>query len=417
MLTHKKCLNKTNLRYNIMQVNYLIGNTMKKITLALIALLFSFSATTSVASDMTLMDLFGEAPKREVKKEQPKKEKSAKKKEANKPASEEKVKVDEEGVFSFLNFSFLRNKEKAKEFVRQKEETQETFVERMERLGEEGDIDACLTLGYMYLYGENGVERDDKKAFKYYSMAASMDDMIAINNVGSLYFSGIGTEKSALKAAQMFDKAARLGNHEAALNLAIIYLMTPDVTNVKSTIIELLKQSAEGGSIAAQHMMGYSYLHGFEVPKDDMKAFEYFRSAAEEYDEAQYEVAMRYIRAEGTPRNYGNAVRYLSKSAHQGNVKAMMTLGNILAAGTAYPKNEYQAYIWFNIASVYKADGAAERRDILEKVLKIDEVLQAQTASESFSEKPTEVTQYIRQTFGKNLSEFIDNRIPKGRIR
>ncbi len=75
--------------------------------------------------------------------------------------------------FLFSIFSFLKSKEKAAEFTRQPEEPQENFLDRMTRLAEEGDVDACLTLGYMYLYGENGVARDPERAFKYYSMAAA----------------------------------------------------------------------------------------------------------------------------------------------------------------------------------------------------------------------------------------------------
>ncbi len=55
-------------------------------------------------------------------------------------------------------------------------------------------------------------------------MAAAQGDNIAINNLGSLYFSGIGTEKNFTKAAQLFEQAAQLGNTEAAVNLAFIYL-------------------------------------------------------------------------------------------------------------------------------------------------------------------------------------------------
>ena len=54
----------------------------------------------------------------------------------------------------------------------------------------------------MYLYGEDGVPVDYKKAFTYYNMAAAQNDPIAVNNLGSLYFSGIGTEKNFTKAAR-----------------------------------------------------------------------------------------------------------------------------------------------------------------------------------------------------------------------
>ena len=207
--------------------------------------------------------------------------------------------------------------------------------------------------------------------------------MIAVNNLGSLYYSGIGTEKNVNKAVEMFDKAAKLGNKEAAINLAFIYLTSPSSGVSNNRIVELLQQAAEGGNITAQYMMGYSYYRGFVVAKDFKKAFDLIKQAAVSYDEAQYELAQRYINAEGTPRNYGNAVKYLTQAAHQGNVQAMMDLGNILAAGTSYQKNEYQAYIWFNIASVYGIEGAAEKRDALEKILKIEEVLQAQAAAET----------------------------------
>ncbi len=209
----------------------------------------------------------------------------------------------------------------------------------------------------------------------------------------------------------MFDKAAKLGNGEAAINLAFIYLTSSNINSSKNRIVELLQQAADGGNITAQYMIGYSYYRGFVVPKNFKKAFDLMKMAAVSYDEAQYELAQRYINAEGTPRNYGNAVKYLSEAAHQGNVKAMMDLGNILAAGTSYQKNEYQAYIWFNIASVYGIEGAAEKRDILEKILKIEEVLQAQAAAETFKEKPTEMTQYIRQTFGLELGSYIDDKM------
>ncbi len=383
---------------------------MSKIFIGLtFCLLFSFPVRAA-NDDMSLIDLFGEeTAKGDASVPEELKHQVA----LEKKKEEEKVKVDDEGVFSFLNFSFLKSKKKTEEFsVRQQpDEPQENFLERMTRLAEESDVDACLTLGYMYLYGENGVERNEKKAFHYYSMAASQEDKIAVNNLGSLYYSGIGTERNINKAVEMFDKAARLGNGEAAINLAFIYL-TATSGNVSNTrIVELLQQATESGNITAQYMMGYAYYRGFVVAKDYRKAFELIKQAAVSYDEAQYELAQRYINAEGTPRNYGNAVKYLSQAAHQGNIQAMTELGDILAAGVSYQKNEYQAYIWFNIASVYGAEGAAEKRDALEKILKIEELLQAQSAAETFREKPSEMTQYIRQTFGSDLGSYIDNKM------
>ena len=90
------------------------------------------------------------------------------------------------------------------------------------------------------------------------------------------------------------------------------------------------------------------------------------------------------------------------------NVDAMIELGNILAAGTMYTKDLYRAHILFNIASVHGVASAAEKRDYLEKKLKIEELLQAQAEAEKFKEKPSELTSYIKQTFGDNIRHYID---------
>ena len=66
---------------------------------------------------------------------------------------------EDKGIFSFMNFSFSKKKESKKVYARP-DEKKESFVQRITRQAEEGDVNAQLTLGYMYLYGEEGVEID-----------------------------------------------------------------------------------------------------------------------------------------------------------------------------------------------------------------------------------------------------------------
>ena len=382
-----------------------------------IAMLFVCAVSVSTAyadDDLSLIDLFGEETKKQDVQKSEKQEtwsdvESAKKQAlSSEKETDDKEKVDDEGVFSFLNFSFLR-KDKTKELARKNDEPQESYEERINRLANEGDVDACLTLGYMYLYGENGLEQDAQKAFQYYWMAAEKNDKIALNNLGSLYFSGIGVKKDKKRAVELFENAAQLGNNEASINLAFVYLTSVKNidANMRSTIVRLFNQAAEGGNITGQYMMSMIYYNGYGIAKNDERAFVLLKKAAEQYDEAQYQLALRYMNAEGTPRNYKNAVANLVKAAKQGHIPSMVWLGDILSAGTSYPKNEYEAYIWYNIASVYDAPNVAEKRDILEQKLKIEEVLQAQETAESFKSKPTAITDYVHRTFGVNLADYV----------
>ncbi len=104
-------------------------------------------------------------------------------------------------------------------------------------------------------------------------------------------------------------------------------------------------------------------------------------------------------------------MRALNKAVDQGNVAAMMELGNILAVGQKYPRDIYKAHILFNIASVRGAEDADNRRNILEQNLEIEKLLQAQAEAEAYVEKPSELTVYIHRTFGDNIKKYINDGI------
>lgn len=320
-------------------------------------------------------------------------------------------KSDDKGIFSFLNFW---QEDKKLELEKVKPESEETALQKLTREAAEGNLNAQLTLGYVYLYGDSSIQADQdyEQAFKYYEMAANQNDNVAINNLGSLYYSGIGTSRDILKATQMFSKAAELGNTEAMVNLAFIYISSQGELYRPQEAIQLFGKASEAKNPTADFMLGYAYYKGFYIEKNYLRAFKLIKRAANSgYDEAMYVLSSMYMNGEGTPQNYGNGVKVLNLAVNQGNVQAMMELGYILANGEKYPKNIYKAHVLFNIASVRGADGAAERREILRKNMKIEELLQAQTAAEAYKENPSKITTYIRQTFGQNVRQYIDKGI------
>lgn len=390
---------------------------MKKFFIYLFSTVFTFN--TFAQEDLSLIDLFGEEENKQAEAENKSPQKISPQPKADQKtqdSAKEQVAEDEKkskisDFFSFLNIPFFRTKDPAKqqELSRQENEPQENYVQRLSRLAVDGDVDAALSLGYMYLFGVNGVKNDNEKAFKYYSLAAEKNDDIAINNLGSLYYSGIGTEKNIPEATKMFEKATQMGNTEAAVNLAFVYLTQNKEfdSKLRSTIVRLFNQAAEADNITAQYMMGMIYYKGFAIAKNDIKAFEYIKKAAKEYDEAQYQLALMYMNAEGTTKNFKNAVESLSRAGKQGHVKAMILLGDILSEGKNYPQNPINAYIWYNIASVHSPE-AEEKRDEIEATLKLENILPAQEQAEKFKTAPTETTTYIKKTFGENIADYLN---------
>lgn len=314
---------------------------------------------------------------------------------------------DENSIFSFLNF---KSKKKEPAVLNVADEKRLSPVEQAAKLAEKGDVNAQLTLGYLYLYGGEGVSVDYDKAFEYYAQAAMQNDNVGLNNLGSLYYSGIGIERNPAKAAVLFEKAAKLGNVEAAVNLGFMKLTGNGVVPNPREAMALFEQAAAQKNPTASFMIGYARYSGNLLERDYRKAAEEIRLAADaKFVEAQYYLALMYINGLGMPQNYGNAVKYLKLAVSQGHIDAMMTLGDIWERGEKFTKDLYWAHIMFNLAAVRGASGAAQRRDALEGRLKIDELLQAQAEAEKFHEKPSELTSYIQQTFGTNVHGFIDN--------
>ena len=315
----------------------------------------------------------------------------------------------DKGLLSLLDFS---KEDKTVEKAENNSPT-ETPHQKMLREAESGDVNAQLALGYTFLYGEGDIQPDAKKAFYYYNLAAAQNNHVAINNLGSLYYSGIGTDADVGKAMDMFEKAQKLGNVEAAVNLAFLYMTDNPRSKDSQKAITFFEEAAKANNPTAQFMLGYAYLRGFIVEKNYSKAFELMqKSAVSNYDEAQYQIALMYMQGNGVPQNYGKAVNFLYAATAQGHLKSMMKLAEILSEGAKYPRNIYQAHILYNLSSVYGAEKAAEYRDTLARSLKIDEVLQAQAEADKYRPAPSEITTYVRQTFGDNITVYIDRYIP-----
>ena len=376
---------------------------MKKILLLLCFFVLSAEYAKAQTIDLLSGDLA--MPTTEEKKTQEKNDKET---------IVEQETESEESFFSFITKP-ISKLFSADEEVVDANGKKETFLEQSLRLAGEGNAESQMNLGYMYLYGNNGVEQDFEKAFEYYNMAAKQDNPIALNNVGSLYFNGIGTEKNRVKAISYFTKSAELGNDNAATNLAFIYLTGENNDSERNKkAMQLFQQAAKSGNKLAEFMLGYAYYKGFTVDRDNYTAFGLIKDAAQEgaeFDEAQYILAEMYANGYGTVQNYVNSVSYYTKAVNQGNTDAYVDLAKIYAEGKFAQRNMVKAHTLFNIAASEGNSQAAEIRDKIGAVLKLEMLLQAQTDAQNFKPEQSDLTSYVRQTFGNNVRNYIDKHI------
>lgn len=292
----------------------------------------------------------------------------------------------------------------------------ETPLEKSIRKAGEGSLEDQMNLAYMYLYGTNGITQDAQKAFEYYDMAAKQNDPIALNNLGSLYFSGIGTPKSNESALMCFQKASELGNDNASLNLAFIYLTGGTKDSVRNQkALELFEKAQKAGNKIAEFMLGYAYYKGFMVAPDYTKAYKLIKSAANDksqIDEAQLVLADMYTNGLGTVQNYASAVQAYRSAVNQGNMEAILALAVIYSQGKITPQNPILALALYNVAAAQNVPDAAQKRDKLNSKMPLEALTNAQTIAQNFKTAPSELTAYIRQTYGYNIRHYIDINMP-----
>jgi TPR repeat protein len=164
-----------------------------------------------------------------------------------------------------------------------------------------------------------------------------------------------------------------------------------------------LEYAAEQGHALAQWKLGRMYAEGEGVPRDDLRAFEYFRrianSHADDYPgtaqarfvanafvalghyyldgipksvvqrdpvraremfayaasyfgdaDAQYNLGRLYLDGVGAPQDPKQAARWLHASAQKGQVQGQALLGTMLFAGEVVPRQAAWGLMWLTLA-------------------------------------------------------------------
>lgn len=109
-----------------------------------------------------------------------------------------------------------------------------------------GDAEACYTIGLAYLYGTD-VTKDLSKAAYWFGLAAERDYLPAIREMGILLASGEGVEPDMEKAVQHLSKAADNLDPSALYHLGLLYELGTGVPKDMQKAVRMLAYAAEMG--------------------------------------------------------------------------------------------------------------------------------------------------------------------------
>jgi len=191
------------------------------------------------------------------------------------------------------------------------------------KAAEQGQVNAQLMLGVLYLQEKYGLRANEHKGFEWIERAALSGDRRAQYGLGNMYSSGKGVAKDQAKSVEWYLKAA------------------------------------EQGEVNAQYMLGDMYSSGKGVVKNLSKAVEWYSKSGDQgHDLSQLILGGMYSNGEGVPQDYSKAFGWYQRSAAQGNIASQISLSDAYRSGHGVNVNFVQAYAWMNLAAT-KGDSSS----------------------------------------------------------
>jgi TPR repeat protein/serine/threonine protein kinase len=212
--------------------------------------------------------------------------------------------------------------------------------------------EALNHLGYMYSTGL-GTQRDYIEALRLYYKAADMGNMASLNNVGAIYQNGWGVSVDYQKAKDCYERAASGGLAKAKYNMGELYFNGYGVDKNYFEAVRWYQQGAEDGDISAQYKLGSAYYNGNGVSRDYSKAESWYRKAADQgHSESQNSMGILYYRGFiGNGVDYGTARFWYEKAAKQDNMYALYNLGYMFEYGEGVLKDWPRAVDYYKRAA------------------------------------------------------------------
>ena len=212
-----------------------------------------------------------------------------------------------------------------------------------EKAAAKGDSLGMNQLGWMHL-NALGVEKDYESALYWFRKSRALGNDAATHNIASMYQEGNGVKKNVKEAKKLYREAARNKFPDSMFALGQVLISE----NNTDSGLELIKEAANLGSVAAQIELGVFYRDGNIVEKDSKEAVFWLRKAVEN-GEAAVKVTLGNLYAFGdlNVRDYSRAITLFEDAAAEKDAVAMNQLGLMYEYGYGVALNLKTATDWY----------------------------------------------------------------------
>lgn len=209
----------------------------------------------------------------------------------------------------------------------------------------QGNTVACFEVGSALT---KGPDRDDRKAFEWFSKAAEDNYMKAQFAVAEAYSKGRGVKKDPAKAFELHLKLAQNGFGKSQYHVAYAYFEGAGTEKDDKKAFEWFLKGAESGNALCQYYAGYCYTNGVGTRKDESKDLEMYRRAAEQGHIVSREIVERRTGESVELKEDESPFEGYLRKAKAGDTSAMFLVGRCYKDGVGTEVNLDEARKWFN---------------------------------------------------------------------
>jgi len=223
----------------------------------------------------------------------------------------------------------------AQEKTKTKVTTQETATEPDLDPNDPDELEEIIAIADDYYFGDSGPV-DYAQAFKWYSLAAEVNDGYAMNRLGLMYDNGEHVPEDLEKAFELYKRAAETGLPVAMGNVGNMYELGDGTAQDFDEALAWYRKGAEAGDDYSMLNLGYMFLGGRGVAEDPAEAAAWFQRSADAGSvEAHWMLALRYLYGDGVGMDSQKAAELAYYALVNGHQVARDELREIATADTS----------------------------------------------------------------------------------
>jgi TPR repeat protein len=136
------------------------------------------------------------------------------------------------------------------------------------------------------------------------------------------------------------------------LNNTLNGTLQPNLETSNTDILSSTLQAADSGDVSAIANLGFMYVKGIGIEKNEKEGVSWYRKAAEKgHLTSQFNLGVMYAKGRGVEQNYVEALKWYLMAAEQGDITAQTTVAMMYAKGIGCDKNNEEALYWYHQAA------------------------------------------------------------------